>query len=446
MAKYQRALKKSVKTKLVFALALALSVTLVGAGQISATAAATTTVNNPTAAQLASWKGKTVNYLYFTDGPDEAATRALATKFEAATGAKVNIELIPFANLDQTLAARLAAGNAPDVARVASPATFVKDLLNLDPYLGRNYRKEFLPGSYTEVVNSTQNLVGIPYDLTINGPFVNLDLFKKAGVVIPKSWTWAQMLTAAKKVQKVTGTDYAFAMDKSGHRISTVLSQFGSYMIDKNNHNALKIAPHRAALALKTITDLLKADQSPKDLWMGTGTKYAAPLEIFYAQQVPVYLSGNWQVAALDKNAKFNWAAVPNPCQLNCGGFPGGKYLVAFKSSKNPGLAAYFLSWLGQSAQMDQIDQAAKWLPTRIDLAAKGVAYPARAADMNVFLADSVLTPAKAYGFGVNGAAFTNAANALVVETQNIVAGKMTVAAAIADLSSKIDGFLAATK
>ncbi len=444
MAKHHRVLRKSVKTKAIFALPLALSIAFVGVGQ--AHAAVTATVNTPTAAQLASWKGKTLNYLYFTDGPDEAATRALATKFEAATGAKVNIELIPFANLNQTLAARLAGGNAPDIARVASPATFVKDLLNLDPYLGRNYRKEFLPGSYTQVVNSTKNLVGIPYDLTINGPLVNLDLFKKAGVAVPANWSWSQMLAAAKKVQKATGTDYAFALDKSGHRISTVLSQFGSYMIDDRGHNALRIAPHRAAQALKTITDLLKADQSPRDLWMGTGTKYASPLDIFYAQDVPVYLSGNWQVAALDKNATFNWAAVPNPCQLSCGGFPGGKFLVAFKGSKNPDLAAYFLSWLGQSAQMNQIDQAANWLPTRADLAAKGVDYPRRASDMNVFLADSVLTPAKAYGYGSNGAAFTNAANALVVETQNIVAGKMTPAAAVADLTTKIDGFLAASK
>ena len=444
MAKFQRVFRESAKTKLASTLALALSITLVGVGHVSA--AGTATVNAPTAAQLASWKGKTLNYLYFTDGPDELATRALATKFEAATGAKVNIELIPFANLNQTLAARLAGGNAPDIARVASPATFVKDLLNLDPYLGRDYRKEYLPGSYTQVLNSAHNLVGIPYDLTINGPFVNLDLFKKAGVTVPTKWTWDQMLADAKKVQKATGTDYAYALDKSGHRISTVLSQYGSYMIDERGHNAFKIAPHRAAQALKTITDLLKADQAPMDLWMGTGTKYASPLDIFYAQQLPIYLSGNWQVAALDKNATFNWAAVPNPCQLNCGGFPGGKFLVAFKGSKNPSLAAYFLSWLGQSAQMDQIDQAANWLPTRVDLAAKGVSYPRRAADMNVFLADSVLTPARAYGYGSNGAAFTNAANALVVETQNIVAGKMTPSAAVADLSSKIDGFLAATK
>ena len=444
MAKYHGVFRKSVKTKAIFALPLALSMALVGIGQ--AHAASIASVYKPTAAQLASWKGKTLNYLYFTDGPDEAATRALAAKFEAATGAKVNIELIPFANLDQTLAARLAGGNAPDIARVASPAIYVKDLLNLDPYLGRNYRKEFLPGSYTQVLNSTQNLVGIPYDLTINGPLVNLDLFKKAGIAVPSKWTWTQMLADAKKVQKANGTDYAFAMDKSGHRISTILSQFGSYMIDDRGHNALKIAPHRAALALKTLTDLIKADQAPKDLWMGTGTKYASPLDIFYAQQVPIYLSGNWQVAALDKNATFNWAAVPNPCQLNCGGFPGGKFLVAFKGSKNPSLAAYFLSWLGQSAQMNQIDQGANWLPTRVDLAGKGVDYPRRAGDMNVFLADSILTPARAYGYGSNGAAFTNSANALVVETQNIVAGKMTPAAAVADLSTKINGFLAATK
>ena len=81
MAKYQRVLKKNAKTKLVLTLVLALSFALVSAGQFGN--AATPGVLDPTAAQLQKWKSKTLTYLYFTDGPDEAATRSLVAKFEA---------------------------------------------------------------------------------------------------------------------------------------------------------------------------------------------------------------------------------------------------------------------------------------------------------------------------------------------------------------------------
>ena len=447
MAKYQRVLKKNAKTKLVLTLVLALSFALVSAGQFGN--AATPGVLDPTAAQLQKWKSKTLTYLYFTDGPDEAATRSLVAKFEALTGAKVNIELVPFANLDQSLAARLAGKNAPDVARLTNPAPYKNDMLNLEKYFGRKYRDEFLAGTYTQVLNSSRQLVGVPYDITINGPFVNVDQFKKAGVPLPTApnpWTWDTMIAAAKKVQAANNTEFAFAIDKSGHRVSTVLSQFGVYMIDKYGRNVLGTSRYRAEKALKTLTDLIKADIAPRDLWMGTGTKYAAANAIFLAQQVPVYLSGNWQVAALARDAKFTWVAVPNPCRLNCGGFPGGKFMVAFKESKTPDLAAYFVHWMNQPNQQASIDKAANWLPTRVDLAKQGITYPARSEDMNVFLADSALTPAAAYGWGSKGSAFSPAANALILATQEIVAGKSTVRQAVADLIRKIDTYLAAVK
>src|SRR5688500_18126782 len=53
----------------------------------------------------ASFEGKTLDYAYFTDGPDEQATRTLIEKFEKETGAKVNLQLVPFETLEQTLQA-----------------------------------------------------------------------------------------------------------------------------------------------------------------------------------------------------------------------------------------------------------------------------------------------------------------------------------------------------
>ena len=59
--------------------------------------------------------------------------------------------------------------------------------------------------------------MGVPYDITINGPFVNVDQFKKLAFLptAANPWTWDTMIAAAKKVQAANNTEFAFAIDKS---------------------------------------------------------------------------------------------------------------------------------------------------------------------------------------------------------------------------------------
>ena len=167
---------------------------------------------------LSSFKGKTITYLYFTDGPDEAATRGLLKEFETKTGGKVDLQIVPFADLQQSLQARLSGGNAPDVARLADLAPFRDDLMDLSGVVGKDYTNEFLAGP-ASAVKDGDKIIAVPNDLTMNGPFINVDLFKKAGVAIPTKWTWDEMVADAKKVQAANKTEAGIAIDKSGHRL-----------------------------------------------------------------------------------------------------------------------------------------------------------------------------------------------------------------------------------
>lgn len=435
---------QALRSKLAIAVSLVLTAGLVSTGLPSAQAAGL----QPTAAQLAAWKGKEITYYFYNDSQAELdTTKAQIADFEKLTGAKVKLDVIPFTSLDTQLQARLAAGNAPDVGRLNNPGLYIKDSLDLEKYLGRKYADEFLKGSTLQVTHpTTRKLIGVPYDLTVNGPFINVDMFKKAGVAVPTSWNWAQLIAAGKAVQKATGSEYAFAIDKSGHRVSTVMSHFGAFMVDKNQRNVLPTSKFRAEKAIKLITDLYKADQAPRDLWIGTGTKYSSPTAIFLAQQTPIFFSGNWQVAALAKDAKFDFAAVPNPKELNGGGWPGGKFLTAFNASKNPDLAAYFLYYLADAAQMEQMDKSAFWLPTRADLVAKGVKYATRATDMDVFQADAGKTPAAAYGIQSVPTLTGLIYNKLRDLMTEVMAGKITAKQAVQIQTDWIDTQLATLK
>jgi alpha-1,4-digalacturonate transport system substrate-binding protein len=224
------------------------------------------------------------------------------------------------------------------------------------------------------------------------------------------------------------------------------MSHFGAYMVDKNQRNVLPTSKFRAEKAIKIITDLYKADQAPRDLWIGTGTKYSSPTAIFLAQQTPIFFSGNWQVASLAKDAKFDFAAVPNPKELNGGGWPGGKFLTAFNASKNPDLAAFFVRYLADTAQMEQMDKNAFWLPTRVDLVAQGVKYANRSSDMAVFQADAAKTPAAAYGIQSVPTLTGNIYNKLRDLMTEVMAGKITAKQAVQTQIDFIDAQLATLK
>lgn len=391
-------------------------------------------------ADPADFAGETLEYMYFTDGPDEQATRDLIGQFEDEYDVTVSLEILPYADLVTSTLNRLSGGSSPDVVRLTALTDFRGDLLVLDPYLGEDFKEEFLPGPRSAVLDGNDQMIAVPSDLTLNGPFVNVDLFEEAGVELPETWTWDEMIAAATEVKEATGIPFAFAMDKSGHRLSTILSQYGTFMLDDDG-NALDQAT--AVEALQPLVDMMADDIMPADFWLGSGSRYEGANEIFLAGETPIYLSGNWQVGQFVQDAGFNWSVAPNPCATECGGFPGGKFMAAFQQSSNPALAAEFIRFMNSAESQEHFVTVSGQLPTRTDLSEEGVTYPDPAAQeaMDVFLADLVITPSE--GFAANGnPAFSPSATALVDELAAVVGGQKDLETAMADLSATIDSLV----
>lgn len=381
----------------------------------------------------AEFAGKSLDYVYFTDGPDEQATRDLIADFEEEYDVEVNLEILPYADLVTSVQARLSGGNAPDVVRLTSLTDFRADLLDLRGYLGEDYAEELLPGPVKGATGDDGALLAVPSDLTLNGPFVNVDMFESAGVPLPDPedpWTWDEMVDAATQVQEATGSEFAFAMDKSGHRVSTVLSQYGTALVADGE---MTLDAEKAEAALTPLVEMMTDNRMPRDFWIGSGSRYEGANEIFLAQQTPVYLSGNWQVGQFAENAQFTWSAAPNPCAEECGGFPGGKYMAALAEGPNPALAAEFIRFMNTTENQAAFIAASGFLPTRADLAEQGVTYPQRQEDMDVFLRDLERTPELGYAANASPA-FSGAATELVNEISQVVVGDKDLPTAVADL------------
>ena len=378
-----------------------------------------------------SFEGETLDYVYFTDGPDEAATRDLIAQFEEETGATVNLQIVPFAELEQTLQARINSGSPPGVARVAQWYPYADSLVDVRTYLGEDYPEQFIEGQSAAGTDPDGAFLAVPNDITMNGPFINVDAFEAAGVPLPPAdepWTWDQMVDDATAVQQANGMESAIAIDKSGHRVSTVFSEYGTTLLGEDGQEALD--PEAASAALTQLNDLAQSGALLRDFWLESGSRYAGANEQFLAQQVPVYLSGNWQVGQFAENATFRWAAVPNACAERCGGFPGGKFLIAFSGSENPELGVAFVDWMNRAEQQSAMAAGAYWIPTRKDLSDAQIDYPDRAEDMAVFRAEVGTTPEDA--FAANAApAFGASATVVVEEVSALFAGQQDVAATV---------------
>lgn len=347
-------------------------------------------------------KEKPLDFVWFTDGPDLEVIKDLVGQFERREGVKVEFLVLPFAQLTQRLQAQIASGNVPDVVRVTDTAPIRRHLLDVNPYLGdaKAFRGQFVQAALGPVTGPKGETYGIPHDFTMNGPFVNLDLFTAAGIKVPgakdKPWTWDELVTNATAAQRAGNARYAMAFDRSGHRFGGMLSQYGGRFFDEQG--AVDFGGDGAKRAVQQFIDLHKRGAIPADVWVGSGGQYAAATEFFVSGQTAVYFSGNWQVAQFSRSiTRFKWAAMPNPCAANCGGYPGGKFVVAMAGSDQPTLASRLVAFLGSRQAMEEYARRAQFLPTRNDLIKDGIKYADRVDDMAAYLADLARLPEQTF-------------------------------------------------
>ncbi len=344
---------------------------------------------------------RVLRFLWFTDGPDRPAIEGLVKKFnDTNPDVTVEFSIVPFAELNQLLLTQASAGQAPDLARVNEPYRFFQYALDLRPHLkNAGFAKEFLDEPMKMVLGQKGEIYGIPHDLTMNGPLVNVSLFKKAGVELPKGdrVTWEAWMDAAAKVKKATGVPYAAAVDRSGHRLDGFIQSYGGGFFSADG-KAVRITGPETKKAIESFVKFHQDGIMPLDIWAG-GTGYVGANQQFVNGQLVFYLSGNWQVAQFTDTVgnKFEWKAVPNGYNTQAGGMPGGKFLIAFKNTKIPDKVARLVEFLGSAGGMAEYAGKAMFLPTRKDLIRKGLTYPARNEDMNVFVKGIGMLPRSAY-------------------------------------------------
>ena len=139
----------------------------------------------------------------------QAVLAAIADFEKAHPGAKVILSEIPFDQYFQKVAIALASGSGIDVFDVDSPLVahygHQGALLPLDKYLTRENVDDYIKAERA-IATYQGKMISAPMGSTSIGLYVNVDLFKAAGLKVPGSnpkdrLTWDQVVDLAKKVQ-----------------------------------------------------------------------------------------------------------------------------------------------------------------------------------------------------------------------------------------------------
>ncbi|HWU60407.1 MAG TPA: ABC transporter substrate-binding protein [Ensifer sp.] len=322
-----------------------------------------------------------VRIMWYSDGVEGQVFKDLIAKFQKDNpDIKVTVDEVAYSTIKEQLPVQLAAGNGPDIARVTNLKSLSQYWLDLTPYLKD---AEFWKKNYGDQLDwmrpDGSNIIpGFMTQITLTGGFVNKTLFDQAGVALPgEKATWEDWVNASAKVAKSQQVPYAFAIDRSGHRITGPAISYGANYIGKDGMPA----PLDDA-AKKYLTQLIKwnADGvSDKDVWVSaSGTTYKPAADDFINAQVVMYYAGSWQIPNFMTKigTNFDWVAIGSPCgPAACTGMPGGAGLVAMKDTKNPKDVAKVMDFLASTPIAKEFAERTLFLPSNKEVVAGGLDF-----------------------------------------------------------------------
>ena len=319
-----------------------------------------------------------VRIMWYSDGVEGEVIADLLARFMAENpGINVILDNVAYKVVQEQLQIQLEAGEGPDIARVTNIKTLAPHWLDLTPYLSDAAYWQTNFGAHADWMreDGSAAITGFMTQLTLTGGFANATLFEQAGVALPgEGATWDDWVAAASAVQASQGTAAAFAIDRSGHRISGPNVSYGANYIGADGKPAPVDAGTKefAAKLVGWVAD----GKMLKDTWVSaSGSTYRPAADDFINAAIPFYYSGSWQIANLSTKIAdgFDWVATGSPCgSASCSGLAGGAALVAVKYTKNPEEVAKVMEYLASEAVVKEFSERTLFLPAHAGVVAAG--------------------------------------------------------------------------
>jgi alpha-1,4-digalacturonate transport system substrate-binding protein len=319
-----------------------------------------------------------VRIMWYSDGVEGDVIQDLLNRFmKDNPDIKITLDNVAYKVIQEQLPIQLEAGQGPDIARVTNIKELAGHWLDLRPHVSDPKYWEDNFGNTLDWMrpDGSDAITGFMTQLTLTGGFANKTLFEQAGVALPdEKATWDDWVNAAAEVAKSQQLPAAFAIDRSGHRISGPDVSYGANYIGPDGMPA-PVDDGTKAFATKLVS-WTNDGLMLKDTWVSAaGSTYRAAADDFINAQIPYYYSGSWQIANLSTKIgdTFDWVATGSPCgTAGCSGLKGGAALVAIKYTKNPGDVAKVMEYLAGEAVVKEFSERTLFLPAHKGVVEKG--------------------------------------------------------------------------
>jgi len=319
-----------------------------------------------------------------------AAFKQLMPQFNAKyPDIKVQIDIVPYKAVRETLPVQLAAGTGPDIAAVTDPGGLSRYYLDLSPYIDVHYwqasfgdvldwyrdKSVYGNGRFNQGVTDI-GIYALQTQLTLTGAYINKTLFEQADVAIPAiGSSWSEWAKAAKTVAKKTNTYSPMALDRSGHRLMGPIISSGAKVFDGNS---VALVDQGFKTFVEQFVGWFEDGSMAREVWAVGGATYKDAKREFVNGEVVLYFSGSWQVKPFDAAIRgaFDWQVIGSPCGIGgCSGMPGGNGLVGFKQTKHPAAVAKFIDFFAQENIYQQLLSLTHNIPAHKAVADEGVDY-----------------------------------------------------------------------
>ncbi|SNS40967.1 carbohydrate ABC transporter substrate-binding protein, CUT1 family [Streptosporangium subroseum] len=326
---------------------------------------------------------KTLTYWASNQGTsldnDKQVLQPELDKFEKQTGIKVNLEVVPWADLLNRILAATTSGQGPDVLNIGNTWSASLQATGAfvpwdDALLAKVGGKErFLGPSLAATGAAGQPPTALPiYGMTY-GLFYNKKLFSEAGIAEPPK-TWDELIADGKKLTK--GDKWGLAVEgasvsENAHHAFIFGQQHGSDLFDATGKPQFD-SPKQVA-AIKQYLDLMAVHKivNPSNAEYSNGTEAVQDFTSGKAAMLMWQSIASQTKAAGMTDEDYGLAPIPLPDPAQGGkqvnGMVAGINLAIFKSSKNQDAALQFVKFMTSKETQQTLNKTYGSLPTVTD-------------------------------------------------------------------------------
>ena len=364
---------------------------------------------------------------------------AAARAFEAANpGTKIQIEVVPWDNLQQKLTTDISAGANADLSIIGT--RWLLDYVSqgvvapLDSYVTPPFKARFIDTFLTPSVLNGK-VYGLPIAASARAMYYNKDVFKKAGYdSLPTSW--ADFKTAADKIKATGGGVFPFGLQ--GKEIETDvyfyygLWSYGGEIIKNGKSGIDSPAAVDAAKLYKSFIDAGLTEPGV------TSYNREDVQNLFKQGKVATVITAPFLSGQIKKeapNLNYGVAAIPSGPSGDQGTYGVTDSIVLFANSKVKDEAWKFLDFIFTTEQRVAFDKVEGFLPVNAE-EAKNPLF-ANDPDLKVFAS---LLPKARFAPVIPG--WEDIAQTTSNAVQKIYLGEADIETTLKDAAAKINATL----